>query len=71
MGVEDRTRRRCQARRGKGALIVYASACYHLIVVQKLDAELTPKTYLVNNVFSAADVALYGALHPTLVSHVK
>ncbi|KAF7314272.1 hypothetical protein MKEN_00899800 [Mycena kentingensis (nom. inval.)] len=31
-----------------------------------LDAQLVPKTYLVNNYLTAADVALYGALHPTL-----
>lgn len=35
---------------------------------QDLDATLTPKTYLVNNYLTAADVALYGALHPTIVS---
>lgn len=35
---------------------------------QDLDAELTPRTYAVGNAFTAADVALYGALHPVLVS---
>ncbi|GJE97181.1 nucleic acid-binding protein [Phanerochaete sordida] len=34
--------------------------------IQALDAQLTPKTYIVSNYFTAADVALYGALHPTL-----
>ncbi|KAH8114522.1 hypothetical protein DFH11DRAFT_1767401 [Phellopilus nigrolimitatus] len=31
-----------------------------------LDATLTPKTYLVSNYFTAADAALYGALHPII-----
>ncbi|KAI0785257.1 hypothetical protein C8Q75DRAFT_723216 [Abortiporus biennis] len=30
-----------------------------------LETQLTPKTYLVNNYLTAADFALYGALHPT------
>ncbi|KAI5122791.1 hypothetical protein M0805_000135 [Coniferiporia weirii] len=34
--------------------------------VKELDATLTPKTYLVSNHLTAADVAVYGALHPTL-----
>ena len=34
---------------------------------QALDASLVPRTYLVSNYFTAADVALYGALHPSLV----
>lgn len=33
----------------------------------KLNSLLTPKTYVVGNALTAADVALYGALHPTLV----
>ncbi|OSD07251.1 nucleic acid-binding protein [Trametes coccinea BRFM310] len=33
---------------------------------QDLEATLVPRTYLVSNYFTAADVALYGALHPTL-----
>ena len=37
------------------------------MVGQDLEARLTPKTYVVSNYFTAADVALYGALHPTLV----
>ncbi|KAI0720467.1 hypothetical protein C8T65DRAFT_633102 [Cerioporus squamosus] len=32
-----------------------------------LEASLVPRTYLVSNYFTAADVALYGALHPSLV----
>lgn len=36
--------------------------------VKELDATLMPRTYLVSNYLTAADVALYGALHPTLVS---
>ena len=36
--------------------------------VKDLDATLTPKTYLVGNVLTAADVALYGSLHPIVVS---
>nr|GAT60310.1 predicted protein [Mycena chlorophos] len=35
-----------------------------------LDAELVPKTYLVSNYLTAADVALYGMLYPT-VSKLK
>ncbi|RPD77832.1 nucleic acid-binding protein [Lentinus tigrinus ALCF2SS1-7] len=31
-----------------------------------LEASLVPRTYLVSNYFTAADVALYGALHPSL-----
>ncbi|OCH91862.1 nucleic acid-binding protein [Obba rivulosa] len=34
--------------------------------LKDLDTELTPRTYLVSNYFTAADVALYGALHPIL-----
>ncbi len=34
---------------------------------QDLEASLVPRTYLVANYFTAADVALYGALHPILV----
>ncbi|CDO71440.1 hypothetical protein BN946_scf184909.g34 [Trametes cinnabarina] len=33
---------------------------------QDLEATLVPRTYLVSNYFTAADVALYGALHPTI-----
>ena len=36
-------------------------------VEQDLEASLVPRTYLVSNYFTAADVALYGALHPSLV----
>ncbi|KZV70199.1 nucleic acid-binding protein [Peniophora sp. CONT] len=32
--------------------------------LKDLDAELTPRTYVVSNHLTAADVALYGALHP-------
>lgn len=35
--------------------------------LQDLDAQLAPKTYVVSNYFTAADVVLYGALHPILV----
>ncbi|EKM51492.1 uncharacterized protein PHACADRAFT_149923 [Phanerochaete carnosa HHB-10118-sp] len=34
--------------------------------LRDLDAQLTPNTYIVSNYFTAADVALYGALHPLL-----
>ncbi|KAK7048353.1 hypothetical protein R3P38DRAFT_2868826 [Favolaschia claudopus] len=34
--------------------------------LKTLDAQLIPRTYLVNNYLTAADVALYGALHPTI-----
>ncbi|KAI0761970.1 hypothetical protein BD413DRAFT_586807 [Trametes elegans] len=34
--------------------------------LQDLEASLVPRTYLVSNYFTAADVALYGALHPIL-----
>ncbi|KAI0034631.1 nucleic acid-binding protein [Vararia minispora EC-137] len=33
--------------------------------LKDLDATLTPRTYVVSNYLTAADVALYGALHPT------
>ena len=36
-----------------------------------LESMLTPKTYLVSNYLTAADIALYGALHPMLVSLVS
>ena len=39
----------------------------HSYKIKELDVTLTPRTYLVNNTLTAADVALYGALHPTLV----
>ncbi|KAG6870712.1 hypothetical protein C0993_004222 [Termitomyces sp. T159_Od127] len=32
--------------------------------IQSLNTALIPRTYLVNNALSAADVAIYGALHP-------
>ncbi|KAF7299042.1 hypothetical protein MIND_00852500 [Mycena indigotica] len=34
--------------------------------LKTLNTELVPKTYLVSNYLTAADVALYGTLHPTL-----
>ncbi|KAF8208935.1 hypothetical protein K438DRAFT_1904472 [Mycena galopus ATCC 62051] len=34
--------------------------------LKTLDTQLIPRTYLVSNHLTAADVALYGALHPTL-----
>ena len=34
----------------------------------ELNKTLLPKTYIVSNYLTAADVALYGALHPTYVS---
>lgn len=34
-----------------------------------MESDLTTRTYLVNNSLTAADVALYGALHPVVVSH--
>ena len=34
---------------------------------QDLEAQLIPRTYIVGNYLTAADVALYGALHPVLV----
>ena len=36
--------------------------------MQDLEGQLTSKTYLVSNYFTAADVSLYGALHPIVVS---
>jgi aminoacyl tRNA synthase complex-interacting multifunctional protein 1 len=35
---------------------------------QDLETQLTPRTYAVGNAFSAADAALYGSLHPHIVS---
>ncbi|KAJ6584967.1 hypothetical protein B0H19DRAFT_924924 [Mycena capillaripes] len=34
--------------------------------LKTLDTQLVPRTYLVSNYLTAADVALYGALHPTI-----
>jgi aminoacyl tRNA synthase complex-interacting multifunctional protein 1 len=34
--------------------------------LEALDTELTPRTYIVGNYLTAADVALYGALHPVV-----
>ncbi|KAI0822254.1 hypothetical protein BC628DRAFT_1327813 [Trametes gibbosa] len=34
--------------------------------LKDLEASLVPRTYLVSNYFTAADAALYGALHPVL-----
>ncbi|KAJ6477459.1 hypothetical protein C8R47DRAFT_1219994 [Mycena vitilis] len=34
--------------------------------LKTLDIQLVPRTYLVSNYLTAADVALYGALHPTI-----
>ncbi|KAI0699115.1 hypothetical protein BC835DRAFT_1332404 [Cytidiella melzeri] len=36
----------------------------NLEALKDLEAQLVPKTYVVSNCFTAADVALYGALHP-------
>ncbi|TDL22210.1 nucleic acid-binding protein [Rickenella mellea] len=36
--------------------------------VEDLNTKLTPRTYLVNNYLTAADVALYGALHPLVLT---
>ena len=55
------------------------SRCYFIVVwdlvitdrvllgLQGLDAQLTPRTYIVDNVLTPADAAVYGALHPTIV----
>ncbi len=40
-------------------------------VIKNLDTQLVPRTYIVNNYLTAADVALYGALHPTFVSTIS
>ncbi|KDQ62433.1 hypothetical protein JAAARDRAFT_30344 [Jaapia argillacea MUCL 33604] len=34
--------------------------------LKDLDVQITPRTYIVSNYLTAADVALYGALHPVL-----
>ncbi|KAF9783319.1 hypothetical protein BJ322DRAFT_1070150 [Thelephora terrestris] len=34
--------------------------------LKDLNAQLTPRTYVVDNVMTSADVAVYGALHPTI-----
>jgi aminoacyl tRNA synthase complex-interacting multifunctional protein 1 len=41
---------------------------YKLYYVQDLDSQLTPRTFVVDNVLTPADIAIYGALHPTVVS---
>jgi len=38
-----------------------------ITTVQSLDAYLVPRTYLVSNYLTAADIAVYGALRPTFV----
>jgi len=35
--------------------------------LQDLDTQLVPRTFLIGNYFTAADVALYGALYPVIV----
>jgi hypothetical protein len=35
--------------------------------LKSIDNELLPRTYLVSNQLTVADVALYGVLHPTIV----
>jgi aminoacyl tRNA synthase complex-interacting multifunctional protein 1 len=37
------------------------------VLLQDLETQLIPRTYIVSNYFTAADVALYGALHPVFV----
>ncbi|KAJ7600556.1 hypothetical protein C8J56DRAFT_999750 [Mycena floridula] len=37
--------------------------------IKDLDKELVPRTYIVSNYLTAADVALYGALHPVISKH--
>lgn len=34
--------------------------------LKDLNAQLTPRTYIVDNVLTPADIAVYGALHPTI-----
>jgi aminoacyl tRNA synthase complex-interacting multifunctional protein 1 len=38
-----------------------------LIFIKSLDAHLVSRTFLVSNYLTAADVAIYGALHPFIV----
>jgi glutathione S-transferase len=38
---------------------------------QSLDAHLVPRTYLVGNDLTAADVAVYGALQPIFVRTLR
>ena len=38
--------------------------------VQSLDTHLVPRTYLVSNYLTAADVAVYGALRPIFVRYL-
>lgn len=37
------------------------------VLLQGLETQLVPRTYIVSNYLTAADVALYGALHPVFV----
>jgi aminoacyl tRNA synthase complex-interacting multifunctional protein 1 len=37
------------------------------VLLQDLETQLVPRTYIVSNYLTAADVALYGALHPVFV----
>ena len=37
---------------------------------QSLDTHLVPRTYLVSNYLTAADVAVYGALRPIFVRYL-
>lgn len=38
--------------------------------IKELNETLTPKTYVATNYLTAADVALFGALHPVVVRHM-
>jgi aminoacyl tRNA synthase complex-interacting multifunctional protein 1 len=38
-----------------------------LYTLKSLDAHLVSRTFLVSNYLTAADVAVYGALHPVIV----
>jgi len=46
---------------------IFHKAASQLYYVQDLDALLIPKTYVATNYLTAADVALYGTLHPIIV----
>ena len=49
------------------AIIIHGTLLGYTSSVQSLDSHLVPRTYLVNNYLTAADVAVYGALRPIFV----
>jgi len=50
-------------------VIMFIAQLSFIDTVQSLDSHLVPRTYLVSNYLTAADLAVYGVLQPVIVRH--